>query len=86
MTQAWDKARKLAVRDWQLERTGAGLLHADGQRLTQAVMNLAHNAVQHTEQGDTIVLGSALDDGAARIWVADRGPGIPPAERAVSSW
>ena len=42
------KARKLAPRDWRLEHTGAGLLSADRQRLTQAVMNLAHNAVQHT--------------------------------------
>jgi signal transduction histidine kinase len=75
------KARKLAKRDWRLERTGAGLLHADGQRLTQAVMNLAHNAVQHTEEGDTIVLGSALEDGDARIWVSDTGPGIALAEQ-----
>jgi signal transduction histidine kinase len=70
------KARKLAKRDWQLERTGAGLLHADRQRLTQAVMNLAHNAVQHTTEGDAIALGSALENGDARIWVKDSGPGI----------
>ena len=45
------KATKLAPRDWRLEHTGAGLLTADRQRLTQAVMNLAHNAVQHTVRG-----------------------------------
>ena len=73
------KARKLAPRDWQLEHTGAGLLTADRQRLTQAVMNLAHNAVKHTAEGDTITLGSALDDGDARIWVADSGAGIASA-------
>ena len=44
-------------------------------------MNLAHNAVQHTSEGDTIALGSALDDGDARIWVADTGPGIAPEDR-----
>ncbi len=75
------KARKLAPRDWQLEHTGAGLLTADRQRVTQAVMNLAHNAVKHTVEGDTIALGSALENGDARIWVSDSGPGIPADEQ-----
>jgi two-component system, OmpR family, sensor kinase len=75
------KARKLAPRDWQLEHTGAGLLTADRQRLTQAVMNLAHNAVQHTTEGDTIALGSTLDGSSAKIWVSDSGPGIPANEQ-----
>jgi signal transduction histidine kinase len=75
------KARKLAPRDWQLEHTGAGLLRGDRQRITQAVMNLAHNAVQHTREGDRIALGSALDAAYARIWVADSGPGIAPADQ-----
>ena len=75
------KATKLAPRDWRLEHTGAGLLTADRQRLTQAVMNLAHNAVQHTTESDTIALGTELADGDARIWVADTGPGIAPEDR-----
>ena len=75
------KARKLGERDWQLEHTGAGLLHADRQRLTQAVMNLAHNAVRHTDEGDAIALGSALENGDARIWVKDSGPGIAREEQ-----
>ena len=44
-------------------------------------MNLAHNAVQHTHEGDTIALGTELRDGDARIWVADTGPGIAAADR-----
>jgi signal transduction histidine kinase len=75
------KARKLALRGWELEHTGAGLLTADRQRLTQAVMNLAHNAVQHTQPGDRIAIGSDLDDTQARIWVADSGPGIALADQ-----
>jgi signal transduction histidine kinase len=75
------KARKLAPRDWRLEHTGAGLLRADRQRVTQAVMNLAANAVQHTADGDAIALGSSLENGHARIWVADHGPGIDPSEQ-----
>lgn len=75
------KATKLAPRDWQLEHIGAGLLTGDRQRLTQAVINLAHNAVQHTDEGDVIALGSELRDGDARIWVSDSGPGIAPADQ-----
>jgi signal transduction histidine kinase len=60
---------------------GAGRLRGDRQRLTQAVMNLAHNAVQHTGEGDVIALGSAHDGDIARIWVADSGPGVPEADR-----
>lgn len=70
------KAKRLGPREWTLEATGAGLLRGDRQRLTQAVMNLAHNAVQHTEEGEVITLGSSHDGSAARIWVADRGPGV----------
>ena len=63
------KATRLGPRDWQLEATGAGLLRGDRQRLTQAIMNLAHNAVQHTEEGDAIALGS----GPRRLAGADLG-------------
>jgi two-component system, OmpR family, sensor kinase len=44
-------------------------------------MNLAHNAVKHTAEGDTIALGSALENGDARIWVKDSGPGIAAKEQ-----
>lgn len=43
-------------------------------------MNLAGNAAQNTEPGTRIAIGSALEDGGARLWVADDGPGIAPAE------
>jgi two-component system OmpR family sensor kinase len=70
------KAKRLGPREWTLEAAGAGLLRADRQRLTQAVMNLAHNAVQHTHEDDVIRLGSSHDGSEARIWVADSGPGV----------
>lgn len=71
------KATGLAPRDWRLEGNAAGRITADRQRVTQAVMNLAHNAVQHTSEGDAVALGSALRDGEARLWVRDSGPGVP---------
>jgi signal transduction histidine kinase len=75
------KVTGLAAREWRLDGMGAGRVTADRQRLTQAVMNLAHNAVQHTIDGDVIRVGSDLRDGHARLWVGDNGPGVAPADR-----
>jgi two-component system OmpR family sensor kinase len=79
--ELYAKAQALADRDWRLAESGTGRLIADRQRLTQAVIQLAQNAVQHTEPGDRIALGSAIRDGAVRLWVADSGPGVPDHER-----
>jgi signal transduction histidine kinase len=79
--ELYAKAHALAERDWRLAGSGTGHLAADRQRVTQAVMQLAQNAVQHTQPGDRIALGSSLRNGNARLWVADSGPGVPAAER-----
>jgi signal transduction histidine kinase len=75
------KARSLGDRDWRLDGTGVGILLGDQHRLTQAVMNLADNAVRHTKEGDAIWLGSSLVGEEARFWVRDEGPGVDPADR-----
>jgi two-component system, OmpR family, sensor kinase len=79
--ELYNKAKALADRDWKLSGSGTGRLTADRQRLTQAVMQLAQNAAQHTRDGDRISLGSAISNGSAMLWVADSGPGIPSDER-----
>jgi signal transduction histidine kinase len=71
-----DKATGLAPRHWDVDQVGVGRIVADRQRLTQAVMQLAENATQHTEDGDPIALGSVVDNGEARFWVTDSGPGL----------
>lgn len=75
------KATALATRDWGLDEVGQGMVVADRQRLTQAVMQLAQNATEHTGGGAEIALGSAVAGGRARLWVRDSGPGIPPEDR-----
>jgi len=74
------KARGLADRRWVLEAVARGLVVADRQRVTQAVVQLAANACQHTEVDAEIALGSSVTDGALRFWVRDTGPGIAPRE------
>jgi signal transduction histidine kinase len=71
------KASALDSRLWALDQASEGTFFADRQRLTEALMNLAHNAVQHTDPEDTIALGTSLTEGEARLWVRDTGAGIP---------
>jgi two-component system, OmpR family, sensor kinase len=75
------KVAALAPREWVVESRAEGGVTADRQRLTQAVVQLAQNAVQHTDDGDEIALGSFLADGELRLWVRDTGPGITPEEQ-----
>jgi two-component system, OmpR family, sensor kinase len=70
------KAGRMGDRDWRLDGTSRRLIVADPQRLTQAVVSLVDNAVKHTEEGDEIAIGAAVDGFEARLWVRDRGPGI----------
>ncbi|MGH4016016.1 MAG: ATP-binding protein [Pseudonocardiaceae bacterium] len=77
------KVRALGDRRWVLESIGEGTVVVDPQRVTQAMVQLTQNAVQHTGDGAEIRLGSALrSDGGRRatvsFWVTDTGPGVRP--------
>ena len=50
--------------------------------LSQAIANLIDNAMRHAASGGSIALGLAVEAGALRITVADRGPGIAVEDRA----
>jgi signal transduction histidine kinase len=75
------KARGLADRTWTLDGTGHGTLTMDEQRITQAVLQLADNAVKHTGTADVVAIGSSYDETGAQLWVRDTGPGVPEADR-----
>jgi signal transduction histidine kinase len=74
--EIFDKAQALASRNWQLEAAAKGKIVVDRQRIIQAVMHLAHNATQHTETTDAILIGSKICKGKVHFWVQDRGEGI----------
>jgi signal transduction histidine kinase len=75
------KARGLGDRDWLLDAVGDTTVAIDEQRITQAVLQLADNAVKHTRPGDVVAIGSSYDGHVVQLWVRDTGPGIPPADR-----
>ncbi|GET42684.1 histidine kinase [Microseira wollei NIES-4236] len=84
------KLKALGNRHWQLELNPLNRSHAqpgnenilaDKQRLTQALMNLAQNAVEHTTINDTITLGADLTKSQIRFWVRDTGEGILPEDQ-----
>jgi signal transduction histidine kinase len=77
----FENARGLAPRDWRLEGAADGRATVDEQRLMQAVLQLAANAVRHTADGELVALGSAIRDGEVRFWVRDSGPGVAPEDR-----
>ncbi len=79
--ELYTKAIALGDRDWQLEAKATGSMITDRQRLTQAMMNLAENATQHTKPGDAIALGSSMGEGVVKFWVRDAGTGIAAADR-----
>lgn len=74
------KAQNLGDRRWQLMEVAEGAVPLDPQRVTQAVLQLAANAVQVTEPGDRILIGSRFDGEGSerrlRLWVRDSGPGV----------
>jgi signal transduction histidine kinase len=70
------KSQALAKREWRLESKGLSPVAIDKGRLTQAVMNLVQNAIRHTQENDTITLGSAVREDYAYLWVRDTGEGI----------
>lgn len=69
------KLRALGDRRWILESIAEGETVLDPQRVTQAVLQLASNAVRHTSDGSTIRFGSSVD-AAVSFWIADSGPGV----------
>ncbi len=73
--------RATADRDFRHGARAYGVLHADPDRMAQAVRNLLRNAVEHTQTGGTIVLWTEHAAGRLTVGVDDDGPGIPAGER-----
>ncbi|MFH8292021.1 sensor histidine kinase [Streptomyces sp. NPDC018059] len=77
------KARALGERDWHLAEVADTEADLDAQRITQAMVQLAQNAVQHTVPGQRVSIGSRLREGHIELYVADSGPGVQPQDAEV---
>jgi two-component system OmpR family sensor kinase len=75
------KGESLGGRPWGVDAVANVVLIADRQRITQAIMNLMRNALEHTPDGTPVSVGSRVVGDTAWIWVRDAGPGIPVEDR-----
>ncbi|GMA36161.1 sensor histidine kinase [Demequina litorisediminis] len=57
-----------------------GTVIVDPQRITQAWLQLAANAVKFSAPGSRILVGSAVTPTQVRMWVSDEGLGIAPSK------
>ena len=53
-------------------------VYVDGQRLEQALQNLAANALRHTPEGGRLALAAEETAAGVKLTVRDSGPGIAP--------
>jgi signal transduction histidine kinase len=75
--ELYRKSCVLCTREWTLVETANVVTLADAQLLTQAMLQLALNACQHTNDGTPVRMGSRVSDGHVCLWVHDLGPGVP---------
>ena len=81
-TELFGKIRTLGERNWHLDnQILSGKMTGDRQRITQAIMNLANNAVQHTPVDSLIVFGAKLEGDSIEFWLRDTGNGIAASEQ-----
>ena len=76
----FDKAQVLGPRVWVLQETTTAVRELDPQRLSQAWLQLAANAVKYSDAGTRVTLGSRATDTELLLWVTDEGIGIAPEE------
>jgi two-component system sensor histidine kinase KdpD len=69
------RAVRLALPD------GLPELLADPALLERVLVNVLGNALRHNPPGKPVLVSASTLDGTMQIRIADRGPGIPPAER-----
>jgi signal transduction histidine kinase len=54
---------------------------ADADRIGQVVTNYLTNALKYSPANRPVAVGLDVEEGQARVWVRDQGPGLPPEEQ-----
>lgn len=80
--ELFNKLEKLGERNWHLDNEIlSSKMTGDRQRITQAIINLANNAVQHTITDSLIIFGAKLENNSVKFWIRDTGDGIATDEQ-----
>lgn len=79
--ESFSKATALGTRNWVIDATPEAFGIVDEQRLTQALLQLAANSVDHTDTGDTIAFGGRTTADTIELWVRDTGSGVAEEDR-----
>lgn len=74
----FDKATGLGPRAWNLGAVASGQAYLDPERITQAVLQLAANAVKYSDEGTPVEISSRVVAGRVSFTVEDAGCGIAP--------
>jgi len=74
------RARQLGERDWDVRPGALVVARMDRDRIVQAWLHLARNAVGHTWRGDRISIFSGTVGDELELGVVDAGRGIDPGE------
>lgn len=70
-------------RPWSSDGGADVIALVDGQRLTEAALQLAENAVRYAGAGIPVTIGSAVTGDRIDLWVRDEGVGVPREELAL---
>ncbi|GAB3702883.1 sensor histidine kinase [Mariniluteicoccus flavus] len=73
-----DKATALGDRRWSLDGLADVEAVLDPRRVSQALLELARNAVKFSEPDSAVAVGSAVVGDRVLLWVRDEGRGIEP--------
>jgi signal transduction histidine kinase len=76
------KTSAIANRAWIIEAKSVQPYPIDRQRMVQALLQLVDNAIKHTSEKDSIVIGSRPVTDGIELFVGDSGKGIPEESRA----
>lgn len=75
-----DKARSLGRHRWTVAERAEVVALVDPRRITQALLQLAANAVKFAPEGSTVELSTFVHGDRLRLAVRDEGPGVAPAD------